>query len=148
MNDKKNITIKGAAHRAILAHILRETFPMDGLNDWFFHEPITDDNVEGAYNACLDANSRDHRCWVREVLNEFRTNGTAAPGLGFDTYSRHYEGESVAGQLDDGRWVAWIYWHGGGKHSEPESIPWLENAIFVRDYDEVVTVKRFARLEE
>jgi hypothetical protein len=31
-------------------------------------------------------------------------------------------------EMSDGSWVGWTYWHGGGKHSEPEAIPWIDYA--------------------
>jgi hypothetical protein len=47
----------------------------------------------------------------------------------------------------DGSWVGWTYWYGGGKHGEPGSIKWVEDA-----YDVVMTevqkgVKEFRRVE-
>lgn len=46
-------------------------------------------------------------------------------------YSRHYESEAVGAKMYDGGWVGWTYWHGGGKHSDPDSIPWMEDAYEV-----------------
>lgn len=135
-----------APHKAVLAHVLRALFPPDGSNEWAYHEPITDGNAEQALTACIEA--RDYfEDWINEGLNEFRTSGTDADNLNLPGFSRNYESSSVARQLDDGRCVAWVYWYGGGKHGEPEAMPWLEGAIFVRSYEETITVQRFERLD-
>ena len=49
----------------------------------------------------------------------------------------------------DYKWVGWHYWYGGGKHGEPESIDWIEDAEFVdiESEEEVVIVKRVFKLE-
>ena len=45
-------------------------------------------------------------------------------------FSRHYEATSVAKQLLNGKWVGYTYWYGGGKHGEPQAMPWIEDAYF------------------
>ncbi len=70
--------------------------------------------------------------------------GDATTGLPCDS-SRHYESRAVAAEMLDDSWVGWTYWYGGGKHGEPESIPWMEDA-----YDVIMTevpkiVKEFKR---
>lgn len=64
-------------------------------------------------------------------------------------YSRHYENSSVAAQLPDGSWVGWTYWYGGGKHGEPESIDWMEDAYDLDCKEEVklITVRTFTKKE-
>lgn len=39
--------------------------------------------------------------------------------------SPHYECVRVAKKLDCGASVSWLYWHGGGKYGEPDSIEWM-----------------------
>ncbi|PHM37148.1 hypothetical protein [Xenorhabdus innexi] len=65
--------------------------------------------------------------------------------------SRHYETKSVASKTPDGAWVGWTYWYGGGKHSDPEEIDWIEDAYFLKvtKEEEVLTVIRtFEKVEE
>lgn len=59
--------------------------------------------------------------------------------------SRHYESKSVAARYVDGSWVGWTYWYGGGKHGEPESIEWIEDAYALdcTEEEKVVTVRTF-----
>ena len=61
--------------------------------------------------------------------------------------SRHYEADEVAAKLPDGSWVGWTYWHGGGKHGEPEAMPWMSGAYDVDCVEEekVVTVRSFSK---
>ncbi len=48
----------------------------------------------------------------------------------------------------DGSWVGWTYWYGGGKHGEPGSIPWIEDAYDVTFVEQLVKVKQFHKAEE
>jgi hypothetical protein len=52
-----------------------------------------------------------------------------------------YESESVAAEMMDGSYVGWTYWFGGGKHSQPESMPWIESAYDL-DMKEVMVVQK------
>lgn len=65
-------------------------------------------------------------------------------------WSRHYESKSVARQLRDGTWVGWTYWYGGGKHGDPDSIPWIEDSYFLKctEKQELVTVRTFERVDK
>lgn len=87
------------------------------------------DNFDGVYDA---------RCEMRE--GEVDTN---IPG----GYSRHYESKSVAAKMIDGSWVGWTYWYGGGKHGQPESIPWIEDAydVDVTEEEKLVVVRTFKK---
>ena len=62
-------------------------------------------------------------------------------------YDRHYETKTVATQMDDGSWVGWVYWYGGGKYGEPEAIEWIEDAYDLDCVEEekVVVVRTFAK---
>ena len=69
---------------------------------------------------------------------------------GFDTgflseWSRHYESKILADQLPDGSWVAWTYWYGGGKHGNPEEVPWMEEAFDVDCTIEMKPVNIFTK---
>lgn len=78
-----------------------------------------------------------------EVRNYGENTDLPAP------YSRHYESQSVAYQMHDGTWVGWTYWYGGGKHGEPESIEWIDNAYFVDCVEkEMLVIVRSFSLEE
>lgn len=62
--------------------------------------------------------------------------------------SRHYESKSVASKMDDGTWVGWIYWYGGGKHGEPEAMDWISDAYFLdcKETTKMVTVRSFSKV--
>lgn len=64
-------------------------------------------------------------------------------------WSRHYESKPVAAQHPSGKWVGWTYWYGGGKHSEPEEIEWIEDAYFLEceEEEKTVVVRTFTKLE-
>jgi hypothetical protein len=82
-----------------------------------------------------------------DTLSEVR-EGEVETGLPCE-YSRHYESYSVAAKLPDGSWVGWTYWYGGGKHGEPESIDWMEDAYDLDCLEEVklMTVRTFTKKE-
>lgn len=82
-----------------------------------------------------------------DTLSEVRA-GEVETGLPCE-YSRHYESYSVAAKLPDGSWVGWTYWYGGGKHGEPESIDWMEDAYDLDCLEEVkpMTVRTFTKIE-
>lgn len=61
--------------------------------------------------------------------------------------SRHYESRSVASQMWDGSFVGWTYWFGGGKHGEPEAVPWIEEAYDVTMTEETRVVRVFQKAE-
>ena len=58
---------------------------------------------------------------------------------------QHYESDAVAKNLPDGTWVGWTYYHGGGKHSDPGSIPWMEDAYNVTSHEETRVVRVFSK---
>ncbi len=96
---------------------------------------ITADNVDELYD--------EHDSY--EVECEFR-EGEVETHLPCE-YSRHYESKSVAARMADGSWVGWTYWYGGGKHGEPESIPWMNEAyeLDVKEEEKLVIVQTFSK---
>lgn len=59
---------------------------------------------------------------------------------------RYYDAESVAAQMPDGSWVGWVHFYGGGKHSEPDAIEWIDTAyhLDVKEEEKVVVVRTFS----
>ncbi len=95
--------------------------------------------IDGDYG---DADEDD----LQDAGNEIRSSGIET-GLPAPS-SRHYEGDEVAAQSPDGSWVGWTYWHGGGKHGEPEAIDWIGSAYDITCVEEekVVTVRTFSKV--
>ena len=96
---------------------------------------ITAENVDDLYEefACDD------------IAFEFREGDleTHLPCPG----SRHYESKSVASKMIDGSWVGWTYWYGGGKHGDPDSVPWMNEAydLDLKEEEKVVVIKTFTK---
>lgn len=80
---------------------------------------------------------------MRDAINDVRCSGEET-GLCTER-AGYYENSAVAKQLPDGSWVGWTYWYGGGKHGEPESIPWMEDAYDVTAREETRVVLVFER---
>ena len=82
---------------------------------------------------------------INEAKYEFRSSGIPTPELPTPS-TRHFEVDAVAAQYIDGTWVGWLYWHGGGKHAEPEAIDWMEDAYDLKVIEtKTITVNVFAK---
>jgi hypothetical protein len=125
-----------SAELAIKREILLQAILNDDY-DWV--KLRTEDDIDDAWNDFDDnyGYADAFRCSGIET-------GLSAPD------SRHYECESVATRLADGKWVEWDYWHGGGKHGEPESIDWLSDARYIGCSEEIksITVQTFYRFPD
>jgi len=97
-------------------------------------------NIDELYSELVDSDEN----WDAE--EEIRA-GTVDTGLDCE-WSSHYESKSVAMQMPDGSWVGWVYWYGGGKHGDPGSIDWMEDAyeIECREEEKLVVVRTFLKL--
>jgi|GEM_PF-848508 len=111
------------------------------------YEPITAENVDEIWDALYNDSETEDA--LSEGKDEFRYSGENTPGIPEDS-SRHYECDAVAKQMPSGRWVGWMFWHGGGKHGEPEAIDWMDRAYFldVAEEEKTVTVRTFAKVKE
>lgn len=120
----------------------------DSIRYYLMFQADRDDNFEFSLDKPLEDNwetftaSSDHY----EYLNEFRESGEESGIVGKE-FSRHYESEQRAVKLQGGEWVGWTYWHGGGKHGEPEAIDWISSAYFldVTEEQKMVTVRTFKK---
>lgn len=108
-------------------------------NDEVLPDNLTEDQVEEYW---------EDTDYLEDAINEVRCSGieTGLPGQ----YSRHYESEEVAVQCPNGDWVGFTYWHGGGKHGEPEAIDWMEHAYDLNCVEEekLVVVQTFTKKGE
>jgi len=99
---------------------------------------LTEEEVEELWDEAVD---------MQDAISEIRCGGyeTGLPGQ----YSRHYESEEVAVQCPNGDWVGFTYWHGGGKHGEPEAIDWIQHAYDVecKEEEKLVIVRTFNKKE-
>lgn len=96
-------------------------------------------NVDELYAAVeRDGNLCDE---LRDAISLVRNSGEET-GLGV-AYRHSYDSRAVAKQLPDGSWVGWSYWHGGGKHGDPSSIPWMGDAYDVTSHEETRVVRVF-----
>lgn len=96
----------------------------------------------------FEALRHDDNYGVIEEIREGVVETNILPS--YSPYERHYESNSVALQTTTGQWVGWTYWHGGGKHSEPSAIPWMEYAYFLDCVEEekMVVVRTFLKQSE
>ena len=109
-------------------------------------DPSPEGMTEVEIDRMYEMTEGDHAEELSEARSNFRYGGENSEIAGKE-YSRHYESEEKAAKLDDGTWVGWTYWHGGGKHGEPESIDWISDAylLSVTEEQKVVTVRTFVR---
>lgn len=97
------------------------------------------DNIDELYNNALEW---DITCDARNAVRY----GEVETKLECD-WSRHYESEAVATKMPDGSWVGWTRWEGGGKHGEPEAMPWMEDAydLDCKEEEKLVVVRTFKK---
>lgn len=100
----------------------------------------TPEKIEAEYERLDEADL------MQDLRYEFRS-GEVETGLPTQ-YSRDYESKEVAAKLNDGGWVGWTYWYGGGKHGEPEAIDWMNEAYALDCVEEqkMVTVRTFTKV--
>lgn len=97
-------------------------------------------------DALFDQYSTDWH--LQDATNECRHG--VETGLASGEWSRHYESYEVAAQMEDGQWVGWTYWHGGGKFGNPEGIDWIEGSYLLDCVEEEkkVVVRNFSKREQ
>lgn len=127
----------------ILCHASKHgdfVFPINSVNN----VDVNESNIDQIFS---DFDSEDGVGYK----NDFRGSGIetnlATP---YSPASRNYESEEVAAQMYDGSWVGWTYWHGGGKHSDPDSIEWMEFAYDLNcvEQEQTVIVREFTKVGE
>ena len=123
------------AEQRIMRDILIMSMEDDDRARW--EGKITADNVDDVWDEFSDC--------VWDCIYDFRC-GDVETDIECD-WSRHYESKSVASKLSDGTWVGWTYWYGGGKHGDPEGIPWLDEAyeLDVTEEEKLVTIRTFKK---
>lgn len=98
-------------------------------------EPVTADNVDELYDR-HNANG-----WLQDSRNEIRPGSIKTD---IETpWNRNYDAASVASRYFDGTWVGWTYWYGGGKHGEPQAVPWIDEAYDLDVEEEEVLVTKY-----
>lgn len=119
--------------REIINQVIRD-------GDFTYDGDITESNLEEIWDTLYEENDS-----LQDRISDFRSSGTNT-GLECE-WSRHYESDAVAAKLNDGTWVGWTYWYGGGKHGEPEAIEWMSEAYEVNCVEEekLVVVQTFTK---
>ena len=100
-------------------------------------EGITKETIDALYDEMAEKDQ------VQDAEAEIRGSGVATDlPCKFD---RNYESQSVARQALDGSWVGWTYWTGGGKHGNPDEMPWMQYAydLDCKEEEKLVIVRTF-----
>lgn len=102
----------------------------------------TEEQVEDAWYYLYE---NDFAFSMHDVTYDFRHSGedTKIPAR---DWSRYYDSKEVGVKLDDGSWVGWTFWSGGGKHGDPDGIDWIEDAYYlnVLEEEKLVIVRTFS----
>jgi hypothetical protein len=133
------------AEQSIKRHILMSMLTEEQMDNDDDLDLSTGDGVDAAYERAENYTGLFADTEIIDEVNEFRCDGQET-NLTCEEYSRNYESEQVAAKLNDGSYVSWVYWTGGGKHGEPEEMAWMENAFFVdcEEKQEMVTTYNFS----
>lgn len=122
------------------ALIINRFMEMEGLPPRVIDAENVDAVFDADYDDMQDAREeiRGGRCNTG-LTTEYRGELRGA--------HRNYECDEVAMQAPDGTWIGWTNWHGGGKHSEPSSIPWVEYAyeLACKEEEKMVVVRTFSK---
>lgn len=99
-------------------------------------------NVDDVYGEIIGLDA------LQDCKNEFR-HGEVVTDIRPD-HDRNFESKSVAAKMPDGSWVGWTYWHGGGKHSAPETIEWMSEAynLDCEEEEKVIIHRTFTKTLE
>ena len=100
---------------------------------------INKDTIDDIYDGCEGDEGAVNEDSIQDAMGECR-EGQIETKLETQ-YSRHYECEEVAAKYLDGSYIGWTYWHGGGKHGEPEAIDWVSEAYDLTMTSETKTVE-------
>jgi hypothetical protein len=105
---------------------------------------VTAENVDALFEQ-YESDAHDAREEIR--IGEYNTGLQTPYSSYFSQVQRNYEYDEVAAQTLDGSWIGWTYYHGGGKHSEPSAIPWVDYAYSLdcKEEEKLVTVRTFAK---
>jgi len=101
---------------------------------------ITADTVDELYLGTCEKDAET----IKEIESNFRASYAEETGLE-SPLSTNYESKAVAMELDDGSWVGWTFWYGGGKYGTPEKLPWLEDAYYLDVVEKQTVVMIFTR---
>lgn len=123
--------------KAILLRIKNDVVKQTNI---IFKELENDRDVSLFYEFIEESECSD---LLQDARSEFR-QGEQETEIECD-WSRHYESKSVAAEMDDGSWVGWTYWYGGGKHGEPEAGDWMEDSYDLGFIEETKIVKIFSK---
>ncbi len=120
---------KLTAAQAIQLDILNKVLIEEGIYDPNF--TIPDEAIDSIEDYISDTFGVEIQSAYFDYLYDFRDSGEES-NIPCET-SRYYESESRATRLSSGEWVGWTYWYGGGKHSYPGEINWLEGAYYLKE---------------
>lgn len=124
------ITAKQEAQRLILAQLgqwSQEAKILDGIQD---------DQIDSLWEEFSDD--------LQDARNEVRCAGQEAPEINSRahySWSRNYEVEVRVIKLSGNKGLAYNFMSGGGKHGDPESYPWWDEAWFVECTGTVTIVR-------
>ncbi len=101
------------------------------------------DNFEAEFEEKLE--DGEYEDYFYDAKNEIR-GGEIETDISPE-YSRHYEVKSVAAKAEDGSWIGWNYYYGGGKHGEPSEMDWIEDAydLDCEEEEKLVIVRKFKK---
>lgn len=129
-------------HKHLYSLTLKYLEEEEGIDSAYL-EPIIPSNYE---DIVKHIESYDFWDQYYESKSELRQRGVNTDIESKD-WSRHYESQEVAAEIY-GKWIGWTYWYGGGKHGDPSSVEWIDDAYFVKMEEKKVLVKTFTRVED
>ena len=114
----------------------------DNPDEFKFGPLETAEQIESAYEVLVEADA--HWDYESDLRSGDVDTNVPCPS------DRHYESKSVAIQTDEGDWIGWTYWFGGGKYGEPQAIEWMSEAydLLCKEEEKMVVVRTFELKEK
>ena len=131
------------AEQVVKLEIIKRAAKKNGI--LVFKDEYTPETIDELYDDALTGEYSDE---VNEEYYNIRHDGEEI-NLPATCTSRHYEVDTHVLNIDD-KWITFDYYYGGGKHSEHDSIDWLDTCRFVDCEEKVVTktIRTFKELEK
>jgi len=136
---RKGMKASTLIKKEILSRVYSASVAKGKEPDW--EVPSDPDEIDGLY---IDELYEDI-----EVFNEseeFRDSFALSTEIPCP-YNSYFESKSVANLIGD-QWVGWTFYYGGGKHSSPEDVEWIDDAYYLDAREETRVVMVFTKRED
>lgn len=130
--------------RAEIVHRFTTQYP-ESVPEYWKNKIFTSFELDALFSD-LENDESEWAGDLNVVLDELRDSGEETGILREETLPdvrliRDYDDTEVAVLCLEKQWVGFTYWSGGGRHGDPESIPWMEHAYLLNVTEREVIIE-------